>query len=216
MRLIGYGEDGLTAWSLTHRLDLVQEGLRKKFSESCDRSNWTVFFRPSVGRGIGGSFGEFDAIIATQSHVYLVESKWEDKVTKRPRRGSLKIGDVQIRRHEIFEWIKQQWDADQPLDGWAGFAARNKVAFKERFPGRQLVKPGRRLSDNLTFLLNQTIGRTPKHVLLYFYRSKTAPYNSVVPDDGSEPPVRFVIVPIQYCLIQEPSLFFEMTHSVTL
>ena len=86
MRIIGYGEDGLTSWALTHRIDLVEEGLRANFEEASTSGSWTVFYRPSVGRGRGGSFGEFDAVIAAQSHVYLVESKWEEYVTKRPRR----------------------------------------------------------------------------------------------------------------------------------
>ena len=75
----------------------------------------------------------------------------------------------------IFEWVKKQWDEDPPLDGWEGFHSRKKALFGAQFPGRQLVSPERRVAANLAFLLDQTRGLEPRHVLLYFYRSETAP-----------------------------------------
>ena len=169
MKLIGYGEDGLTAWALIHRFDLVVKGLSETPGETLESANWTVFYRPSVGRGIGGSIGEFDAIICTEASVYLVESKWEDRKSKGPRRGPLKLDKTQVNRHIMFEWIKNRWQDRLPQEGWTEFAASYQGAFGQEFPSRRLPRSDRRLASNLTFLLERTKNRSIKHVLLYFF-----------------------------------------------
>ncbi len=210
MQIIGYGEDGLTAWALIHRLDLVRESLRSCFDERSDSSNWTIFFRPSVGRGKGGSIGEFDAIIATEKSVFLVESKWEDKTRLNKKNKPSLIEPEQILRHEIFEWIMQEWD-NRNHRNWTEFRMHHGNDFSQRFHHRKLVQPGRRLSANLEFLLERVRGRRCKHVLLYFFSSDRCPYNSLAAKDGLAMRIEFKLVPIQYGVIASPSLFFEMS-----
>ncbi len=210
MRIIGYGEDGLTGWALIQRFDLVVDGLQAKCQESSDTDKWTVFVRPSVGRGIGGSFGEFDAIIVAGTNLYLVESKWEDRVTKGRGRGNLKIDKVQSKRHEIFEWILENWRTHPRSDGWLGFVENHGAAYSAKFPGRQLPQPDRRIADNLTWLLRHINVQSPKHGLLYFYRSETPPCTTTENKDIASS-ISFVCVLIRFQLIEPPSLFFEIS-----
>ena len=74
VRIMGYGEDALTFWALTHRLSDVL----RDFDIGWNEDDFRVIYRPSFGRGgrTKANFGEFDAIIATSQHFLPVESKW--------------------------------------------------------------------------------------------------------------------------------------------
>ena len=74
MKILGYGEDSLTFWALKYRL----KDILKKLNDKTPSSKCTIFYRPSFGRGNYICFGEFDAILATEKFIYLIESKWEE------------------------------------------------------------------------------------------------------------------------------------------
>lgn len=103
MKVLGYGEDGLTLKYLTEHIREIASELQGEISEE-DISKFLLFFRPSFGRKGGKNsceFGEFDSILATLNLIYLIESKWnncEKKLTK-----------VQILRHKIFRWYCEKW-----------------------------------------------------------------------------------------------------------
>ena len=76
MKILGYGEDFLTFWAITKRLNEILSQLKDK----TDPEKCTVIYRPSFGRRGGlrrSEFGEFDTIIVTPEKAYLVESKWD-------------------------------------------------------------------------------------------------------------------------------------------
>jgi hypothetical protein len=126
MQLLGYGEDALTLWALSHRLPDIRSPLGDQASPTT-----TVYYRPSFGRRSatpgrshgdrGPQFGEFDAIIATDRGVYLLEAKWSasgeiagEQVDLRPE---------QIRRHQVFRRYLEAWtQAGQP--DWGEFVGR--------------------------------------------------------------------------------------------
>jgi len=126
IRLLGYGEDALTLWAVTERLDLILEEL----GDDSDPADCTVFYRPSFGRR--GLYGEFDAIIVTPMKAYLVESKWSGLL--RPTKSSIKLRDEQITRHEILAWYHRNWKGED----WDEFAEENDSKFRERFPGKYI------------------------------------------------------------------------------
>ena len=103
-RIIGYGEDFLTFWAVTERLDLIL----KQLGDSTDPADCLLIYRPSFGRRgrKRAEFGEFDAIILTLETAYLVESKWDK--SKMPN-NVLQLDNVQIFRHEIFRWYHDNW-----------------------------------------------------------------------------------------------------------
>ena len=65
VNILGYGEDSLTLWALSNKLELFL----KKINDNSDVSNYTIFYRPSFGHGrqlkeptdTKAEFGEFDA-----------------------------------------------------------------------------------------------------------------------------------------------------------
>ena len=111
-----YGEDGLTLKFLLERLDIVLDQLDKSNPSDCE-----VYYRPSFGRGI--YYGEFDAIILTPQHAYLVESKWD-------RSSGLKKGlrEEQTKRHDILMWLSERWKGKSDED-WNRF----RIKFQEKF-----------------------------------------------------------------------------------
>ena len=123
----------------------------------------TLFiYRPSFGRAGGNAssqFGEFDAIIATPKGVYLIESKWTGEPIFN---GQVRLAGRQMRRHEVFRWIRERWLEQAPQD-WAEFYNHNgNVAeFAEHFEDKPLAQPGHRLTSNLQYVLQQLPGPSP-------------------------------------------------------
>ncbi|MBA7612958.1 hypothetical protein ES703_20200 [subsurface metagenome] len=153
--LFGYGEDALTLWAITERLDLILEELGD------DSDPEYVFYRPSFGRG---HYGEFDAIIITSKKAYLVESKWDGS-------GDLsRLEEHQIRRHKILKWFHDNWKGEVGED-WDGFARKNNLSFSEEF-SRDIPSSNTILSQNIQAVLNLMIGKEIENVLLYLHRGK--------------------------------------------
>ena len=171
-RFLGYGEDALTLWAVTERLDFIL----KELGDDSDPANCTVFYRPSFGRE--SLYGEFDAIIITPKTAYLVESKWDGS-------GDLSKGleEHQIRRHEILEWYHDNWKGEVGED-WNEFARVNNSAFKEKFTyfvgekekrvekSKFIPSSDTILGQNLQTVLKTIIGKNLENVLLYLHRGK--------------------------------------------
>ncbi len=87
--IIGYGEDALTLWFLKQD-DKVKELVNNE-SIKC------IFYRPSFGRGTSPAIGEFDAIIKTNSKIYLIESKWEK--SQEVKKDRIVVKARQVLRH---------------------------------------------------------------------------------------------------------------------
>jgi len=156
--ILGYGEDALTFWAITERLDLIL----KELGDDSDPAECTVFYRPSFGRS--GLYGEFDAIILTASKAYLVESKWDGS-------GNLKgLKEHQIRRHKILEWYHDKWKGEVGED-WDEFARKNNLSFSKKF-SRYIHSSNTTLSQNLQTVLNLMIDKEIENVLLYLHRGK--------------------------------------------
>jgi len=104
MELIGYGEDAITFWILTNRLDKILE----RFDDNSKESECCVYYRPSFGRG-GKSrslLGEFDAVLITPKCTYLIESKWEGS----KELSTHELSKGQKKRHDMFTLIARAWD----------------------------------------------------------------------------------------------------------
>jgi len=186
-RLLGYGEDALTLWAVTERLDLIL----KELGDDSDPAYCTVFYRPSFGRK--GLYGEFDAIIVTPERAYLVESKWDGSGGT-----SIKLEEHQIRRHKILKWYHKNWEGELG-DGWDEFTKKNNPDFREEFTyfveenGKMVEKSkyipssDTILGQNLQTVLKIISGKEIENVLLYLHRGKPI---DIAPD--------FKIVKIEY------------------
>ena len=172
MKLIGYGEDALTFWALTHRL----RDILNKFGDNTLQESCTVFFRPSFGRHGGlrsSEFGEFDFILITDQAVYLGESKWH-RSSEEIVDGKLQLRPEQIERHKIMAWYIEEWTKGN-FDNWSDFF--NKKGGKIR--KGEFLKPlppiGSLLSENLINLLEELRhrfkGQSARiyNVLVYFH-----------------------------------------------
>lgn len=148
MKVLSYGEDPLTYWVLTERLGefLGQLG------DTSPTDDALVFYRPSFGRAAGAQFGEFDAIVGTKLATYLVESKWHG--SGEVSTGTVILRPEQQRRHEIFRWYREQWDA-QGGHGWDKFLERAQAKWSSTYPDRKLAPAGSILATNLEFVLRQ-------------------------------------------------------------
>lgn len=156
--LFGYGEDALTLWAVTEKIDLILKQLDDPEPEFC-----TVFYRPSFGRD---QYGEFDAIIITAGKAYLVESKWDGSGGT-----SIKLEEHQILRHEILEWYHDNWKGEKG-EKWDVFARLNNPSFKEKFKSKYIPSSNTILSQNLQTVLNLMIDKDIENVLLYLHKGK--------------------------------------------
>jgi hypothetical protein len=175
--IIGYGEDALTFWALSHRMPDILQALDDDTAPNAA----VVFFRPSAGRGERGGaevrrslFGEFDAIIGTRIGVYLVEAKWHRSTGVRG--GRVKLADVQHRRHEIFATYLELWRAATPAaqSDWATFAGGARATFEGRHDGWRLVESDISTA-NIRFILEHLTDCGPRveNVLLFIGKAGT-------------------------------------------
>jgi len=198
--MLGYGEDAFTFWSLREQLFEIL----KRLKDQSDPSDCLIFLRPSFGRRGGrgrAEFGEFDAIVASAQNIYLIESKWdkssENKIDK------IILSEVQIRRHKIFSWNLENWDAQKYSNNWGGFESDFQSNFAKKFPDRKMAPAESCLAKDLEFVLNRLQehcrGFSCKHrkptrnVLLYFHGSKSAEIKKVAAGD-----LNFEVVNIDY------------------
>jgi hypothetical protein len=170
-RLLSYGEDALTLWAVTERLDLILG----KLGDNSDPSDCIIFYRPSFGRD---QYGEFDAIVITPEKTYLVESKWDGS-------GDLSKGleEHQIRRHKILRWYHDNWKGELG-DDWDEFARKNNPAFKKKFTyfvkekGKRVKKSkyipssSDLLGQNLQTILEYIRRRDLRDILIFFHRGE--------------------------------------------
>jgi len=193
LKVLGYGEDFLTFWAVSSNKKLSV--ILSRLKDDSNPEKCTIFYRPSFGRrgGKGRSeFGEFDAIMITPKAVYLVESKWDGSNASFPN-NELKLGDVQVRRHEIFRWYHENWKEED----WKEFARKHSPEFRTKFE-KSIPSEGSLLSKNLRTILRRTRGKKLVNVLLFFHRR--------------EPPnikTDFEVVRIQYEL--SDGEFIELT-----
>jgi hypothetical protein len=160
-RLFGYGEDALTYWAITSKLDEILRTLGDKSYPSAT----IMLYRPGFGRRGGidlqanmgsfsAEFGEFDAILGTPQAVYLVESKRDSP--SRTRDYSITLTGLQSRRFAIMRWYLETWRESRPKD-WKTFVARQETVFQVKFPGYRMAPAESRLAQNLEFVL-RTLG----------------------------------------------------------
>lgn len=208
MPVIGYGEDGLTYWALAARL----QDILAKLCDATPPARCTIFFRPSFGRAGGplsAQFGEFDAILATDRAVYLIESKWDNVADVH---GPLVLQEVQVLRHRIFTWLLEKWrsrdSGDQP---WDDFRHKNRAEFVKAFPNRPLAPPDKLLARNLSHILNRLCRSAPegfqvRDVLFYFHRPNVAPPTKVL-DAIGKMLNSFTLVPLEYSALGQSGYF---------
>lgn len=168
MNIIGYGEDALTYWVLTQRLDefLNKLGDRSKPQECL------LFYRPSFGRRGGenrAEFGEFDSIVATPQAIYLIESKWDS--SSETRGDTITLHKTQEIRHDIFRWYFHHIIKSSTLN-WETFIATQQSMFKKSFNNKLLAPPKSVLSENIMFVIDKLskYGDHLINVLLYIHK----------------------------------------------
>jgi hypothetical protein len=193
MRLIGYGEDGLTAWAFSRHLPHLLTVL----NDNSQADLCLVFYRPSCGRRGGTQFGEFDAILASQNAVYLFENKWDGSVPPIVE-GHIVLESRQIRRHSRLQQMRTLWQHHRPRT-WEEFTSQWHAAGHSG----NLPSANRRLAKNLYVLLTmlQDHPDVMKNILLYFHRQGSKALEG-------EPPDTFTLVQISYPTIRD-SLFFD-------
>jgi hypothetical protein len=176
MKLYGYGEDVLTLWALTSKLDVILS----KLDNSTPSSLCTVFFRPSFGRRGGprsSQFGEFDFILLARERLYLGESKW-DRSSEEIREGILQLREKQRQRHEVFKCYVEEWTC-RPHTSWVEFAARVRSKLQQHGVDKPVAPAGSRLAENLQTVLGIIEDHYPsvpelRDVLLYLYDASTS------------------------------------------
>lgn len=156
--MYGYGEDALTLYAVTKGLRAFLDQLEDK----TPTDEVTVFFRPSFGRrspnlrGTTPVFGEFDAILATNHAIYLVEAKWNSSAEL--QESKLIVSPRQIRRHQVFRWYHDRWQDSHPPT-WDDFRAINRESFEAAFPGLTIPMQDTTLARNLQFVLTTVCQR---------------------------------------------------------
>ncbi len=199
--MIGYGEDGLTLWALTHHLDEVL----RRMGGSPDSSEVLVFYRPSFGRAGGpGSplFGEFDAIVMTSARVFLIESKWDGSPVIID--NQVVLAPHQILRHRIFRWILMGWHRQRPTD-WDAFRRGNEEGFEAEFGGKPMAPTGSSLARNLEYVLQRLTERGSKpveDVVLYFKRE-----GGLSPASVAHPGTYFRLTTMSYPTLGQSGFF---------
>ncbi len=190
-KILGYGEDALTLWLLKNKPDEIL----KRFNDKTQPSDCFSFYRPSFGRSGGqgsAEFGEFDAILASEENVYLIESKWDNH---RPNtKTDLMLRPEQTKRHEVFRWYLSNWSQKYSND-WEAFAKDKGADFVS---GKKIAPQNSLLAMNLQQILSQLHGHCPncsnddhvKKVLLFFHI-----FDSNPPKKTS---AGFEIVPLSY------------------
>lgn len=208
--ILSYGEDSLTFWALTRSLGRFLS----KLGDKTDQNKALVIYRPSFGRGVGASgsrlsatFGEFDAIVATEKAVYLVEAKWHR--SSEVRGGVVLLSEIQSRRHEVFRWYRSNLTPSRRAN-WNQFKQNHDNQFTKRFLGLCLPPKDSVLRQNLCFVLEKLDSFPPctKDVLLYLgpASGKTQPPVGVV----SVKPNKFILICLQFSVLGGAG-YFEMT-----
>ena len=191
--LYAYGEDAMTLYALTKGLDCFLQKLNdlpnNNKQEEIKKKDCCIFYRPSFGRGgpKAQGFGEFDAIIASKSQIYLIESKWQRENTKKTK---FELAAPQVFRHVIFQWIYKQWNAwkqqkKNAEEKWSNFTECKECdyqdhlkTFHDAYESKPLPTAGKLLAENLQCVLKKLRDHFKKkeptitNILLLFYEKK--------------------------------------------
>lgn len=183
----------------------------RKLGDESRPFDCTVFYRPSFGRGGSNtaSFGEFDAIVSTKTHIYLIESKWEGE--KRVPRRSVKLSKPQRDRHAIFAEYFGKWNNSQ---GKLSFTAGMSGEHLQDTPSKSTVPVKSELANHLQLVLSRVAAprddgkkKELKNVLLFLHREEDENMRiSVEPDDFT--PILVRCPPSMD--LENDSWFFEM------
>lgn len=169
-QLIGYGEDALTFRAVTERLPEVLSQL----GDNSAPGAVLILFRPSFGRRSGSpggnreaSFGEFDAILASETAVYLVEAKWS-RSGETYRQKQVILRSEQTRRHHVLKWYLRRWRQHNPAS-WDAFRSAVVADFETTFHSLTVPHDGQHLAANLEYILRllSKRGENVVDVLLY-------------------------------------------------
>ena len=189
MKILGYGEDALTLWTIQHRLAEILD----KVGDRSLASECQIFFRPSFGRrgGVKSSqFGEFDFIILARDNLYLGESKW-DRSPEIAGSNSLTVREEQVLRHWVLRFYIREWAFGQ-YTSWNQFIREaTKKLYQEQIQ-KPLAPTGSLLASNLMTILGVIRHHFPAEppvidLLLYLH-------------DGTKP-VPIAVTPDNFCLI---------------
>lgn len=184
-RLVGYGEDGLTFRAVTERLP----ELLSQLEDHSDPASVLVFYRPSFGRrsgrsgARGGAFGEFDAIIASDRAVYLVEAKWS-RSGEVYGKQEISLRCEQRRRHRAFRWYLTRWRALQPTD-WVTFRDAALSEFEATCDSLTIPHAKTHLAQNLQYVLEHLAQRGEAIVDVLLYADADASTCPPLPADSS-------------------------------
>lgn len=191
-KIIGYGEDALTYWAMTQKIEYILQ----KLEDKSNPSDCLLIYRPSFGRRGGlerANFGEFDAILATSYSIYLIESKWN--VSSKIKNGRIKLREQEVLRHRIFAWYFKRWDANK-FQSWSSFVKKYEREFKNMFDGKKIADSDSRLSRNLEYVIDQLHNYSKKigNVLIFFDNEGTSSPTDI---DADQEEVKLVIVNYQ-------------------
>jgi hypothetical protein len=158
MNIIGYGEDALTYHILTTQMEKFLEIMEENETSANDA---ILFYRPSFGRG---NIGEFDAIVGTQNHVYLIESKWHESTNEiKKRTNTVKLVPTQIRRHRVFAEIFEFWNDE--ITNWDKFHKNPSEEILEIFSGK-IPDKNTKLAENMQTVISMLKkGRVKKSII---------------------------------------------------
>lgn len=192
--ILGYGEDALTLWALKQRTSAILD----EFGDKTTPSNCLAFYRPSFGRHSKANssvFGEFDAILASEENIYLIESKWDNLAEF--NNDEIMLRDEQTLRHKILSWYLTHWNMKY-YGNWENFVKEQRNDFQKEFGEHEkAIASNSLLAANLEFILTKSMERCKeispsniKNVLLFFHNA------------NNEPPTKtsnaFKLIPIFY------------------
>ncbi len=192
-KILGYGEDAFTLWSLKQHTSKILD----KFQDKTAISDCLIFYRPSFGRHSKANssvFGEFDALIASKENIYLIESKWDNLTEFNDTEFILR--EEQTLRHKIFSWYLTHWNKKYS-NNWQAFMNEHQNDFKIK--NKTIAPKDSLLAKNLEFILSKLqehcgsllSENNIKNVLLFFFNA-----------EKSKPPIKtnstFKLIPIDY------------------
>ena len=157
--IIGYGEDALTLSVLVNESSVIKflKILHANKKDSIERQLKTAhyIYRPSFGRN-KKSLGEFDAIISTDTKVFLIESKWykSGELTN----GKVNLRSEQVMRHKIFSEMIEKIAASKTKDN-----INNITAVYEEYKPKLKNILETQLFKNMDYLLPYLLNNKKGH-----------------------------------------------------
>jgi hypothetical protein len=158
--MIGYGEDSLTYHVLTTQL---RQFLDNVHAPNVLFDDVIFFYRPSFGRG--KNIGEFDAIIGTKTHIYLIESKWHESGEVRRRAEEVILDANQVKRHRQFSSLLNIWRTHE-LDNWDDLLViEDNDIVDGKIHGWKIPASTRKLAENLQSVIVTLLNHAPNAMI---------------------------------------------------